>query len=79
MLTGVTVPGVAADDGDGDALLPRWTKASMALAQFPMAGGRRRGTGARRQRLEKTREEKRREEEALAVAGGSSICNCNCD
>ena len=55
MLAGVTVPGVAAgdSDGDGDALLPRWTKASMALAQFPMAGGRR---GGRRQRLEKRRE-----------------------
>jgi hypothetical protein len=41
MLAGVTVPGVAA----GDALLPRWTKASMALAQFPMTGGRRAGAG----------------------------------
>jgi len=26
------IPGAA----DGDGLLPRWTKASMALAQFPM-------------------------------------------
>jgi len=47
MLAGVTVPGVAAGDGDGagDALLPRWTKASMALVQFPMTGGRLAGAG----------------------------------
>lgn len=53
MLAGVTVPGVAAGDGDGDALLPRWTKASMALAQFPMTGGRRAGAGGSGWRREK--------------------------